>query len=74
MTSVERVIEYVDLKAEESGDVDHFVPIPSQWPMGEITFDNLSFRYASSSPWVLQNLNLSIQPNEKVFFVELKIL
>ena len=36
------------------------------WPMGAIVFDNLSFRYSSTSPWVLKNLHVSIQANEKV--------
>jgi hypothetical protein len=66
MTSVERVIEYVDLTAEEPSLDSHLLTLPVQWPIGRITFDNLSFRYSSTSPWVLNDLSLSIEPNEKV--------
>lgn len=70
MTSVERVLEYIDLKPEESADGKSFVTIPSQWPTGAIIFDNLSFRYSDTAPWVLKNVTISIQPNEKVLFYE----
>ena len=66
MTSVERVMEYISLKPEESGKANNFVAIPAQWPIGAILFDNLSFRYSSTAPWVLKNISISIQPNEKV--------
>jgi ABC-type multidrug transport system fused ATPase/permease subunit len=66
MTSAERMIEYIDIKPEESPNVNSSIILSSQWPIGAITFDNLSFRYSSTAPWVLKNLNISIQPNEKV--------
>ena len=66
MTSVERVIEYIDLKPEESEDGKNFVTIPPRWPTGGIVFDNLSFRYSATAPCVLKNINISIEPNEKV--------
>ncbi len=66
MTSAERVIEYIDLKSEDSGNAHHFIAIPPQWPIGGIIFENFSFRYSSTAPWVLKNINISIQPNEKV--------
>lgn len=66
MTSAERVIEYIDLKPEESPTVEILVDLPVHWPTGAIVFDNLSFRYSLTSPWVLKNLHVSIQPNEKV--------
>ena len=66
MTSAERVIEYIDLKPEESENINYLVTLPAQWPIGTIVFDNLSFRYSSTAPWVLKNINISIQPNEKV--------
>ncbi|CAF4770716.1 unnamed protein product, partial [Rotaria magnacalcarata] len=59
MTSAERVIEYIDLEPEESSHVRNFQSIPPQWPIGGIVFDNLSFRYSSTSPWALHNLNIS---------------
>lgn len=66
MTSAERVIEYIDLKPEESPSMKTLIDLPVQWPTGAIIFDNLSFRYSLTSPWVLKNLHVSIQPNEKV--------
>ncbi|CAF3698029.1 unnamed protein product [Rotaria sp. Silwood1] len=66
MTSAERVIEYIDLQPEESSNIKNLKILPSHWPIGGIIFDNLSFRYSSTSPWVLKNLNISIQPKEKV--------
>jgi ABC-type multidrug transport system fused ATPase/permease subunit len=72
MTSAERVIEYVDLKPEESANMDSLVTLPPQWPIGGLVFDNLSFRYSSTAPWVLKNINISIQPNEKVLFYQRK--
>ena len=66
MTSAERVIEYIDLEPEESPHIKDFLSLPPQWPTGGIVFDNLSFRYSSTSPWVLHNINIYIQPNEKV--------
>jgi hypothetical protein len=70
MTSAERVIEYIDLKPEESVNVNSLITLSPQWPIGAIVFDNLSFRYSSTAPWVLKNLSLSIQPNEKVLFYQ----
>lgn len=36
---------------------------------GEITFDNISFRYPGTKRWVLKNINLTIRPGEKVAIV-----
>jgi len=69
MTSAERVIEYIDLPPEEIGLKKNNLSIPTRWPIGAIIFDNLSFRYSSTSPWVLKNISITIQPTEKVRFV-----
>jgi ABC-type multidrug transport system fused ATPase/permease subunit len=66
MTSAERVIEYIDLKPEQSANVGNLISLPPQWPIGGIVFDNLSFRYSSTAPLVLKNITISILPNEKV--------
>ena len=68
MTSVERVIEYIDLKPEDLEHTHPFISLPPQWPTGGIVFENFSFRYSSTAPWVLKNINIAIQPNEKVSF------
>lgn len=70
MTSAERVIEYIDLTPEQSETKISFISIPTHWPIGAITFDNLSFRYSSTSPWVLKNISINIQPSEKVYFID----
>lgn len=68
MTSVERVIEYIDLEPEESPFKQDLQTMSPQWPQGGIVFDNVSFRYSSTSPWVLNKINISIKRNEKVTF------
>ncbi|CAF4787245.1 unnamed protein product, partial [Rotaria sp. Silwood1] len=69
MTSAERVIEYIDLQPEESSNIKNLKILPSHWPIGGIIFDNLSFRYSSTSPWILKNLNISIEPKQKIGIV-----
>jgi len=40
---------------------------PKEWPNnGQIVFKNLSLRYSLDTPHVLKNLNIIIQPMEKV--------
>lgn len=44
--------------------------IPSGWPQkGAITFRNYHMRYRENTPIVLNNLNMSIAPNEKIGIV-----
>ncbi|CAF0920469.1 unnamed protein product [Rotaria sordida] len=69
MTSTERVIEYIDLKPEESSTIDELIVLSPQWPIGSIVFDNMSFRYSPDSSWVLSNISISIQPGEKIGIV-----
>lgn len=68
MTSVERVDEYTQLKAEPPLESE---PRPSSdWPQnGEIVFDGLTLRYAEGSNVILKGVNLSIKPNEKIGIV-----
>ena len=66
MTSTERVVEYIDMEPEESSTLFRSTALPPQWPIGAIVFENMSFRYSRDSPWVLNNINISIQPGEKV--------
>ncbi|CAF3673694.1 unnamed protein product [Rotaria sordida] len=69
MTSTERVIEYIDLKPEESSTIDELIVLSPQWPIGSIVFDNMSFRYSPDSSWILSNISISIQPGEKIGIV-----
>ncbi|KAF5286347.1 hypothetical protein FQR65_LT12641 [Abscondita terminalis] len=65
MTSVERILEYDNIKLEElnenSKNVDH------KWPEnGKIQFINLSLSYFKDTPHVLKNVSLQISPLQKV--------
>ncbi|CAN0562585.1 unnamed protein product [Rangifer tarandus platyrhynchus] len=68
MISVERVIEYTDLKKEAPWEYEYRPP-PS-WPYeGEIDFYYISFRYSLDGPLVLKNLDTFIDPREKLGIV-----
>ncbi|CAF1028411.1 unnamed protein product [Didymodactylos carnosus] len=67
MTAVERVNEYCHLPVEELKTNE---PPKPHWPEeGQITFENLSFRYSVNSPWILNKIDLFIQPGEKIGIV-----
>ncbi|XP_063924449.1 probable multidrug resistance-associated protein lethal(2)03659 [Zophobas morio] len=67
MTSVERILEYTELPQEPNDGT--FVPPPS-WPqLGQIEFKSVSMRYAPHKPLVLKNIEIKIQPREKVGIV-----
>jgi ABC-type multidrug transport system fused ATPase/permease subunit len=57
-TSVERVVELLDLEAEKKGVVDP----PAYWPTyaGDIVFDDVTVRYAPNLEPALQNITLRI--------------
>lgn len=57
-TSVERVIELLDLEEESPGVVDP----PAYWPTysGDIVFDDVTVRYAENLEPALQNISLKI--------------
>lgn len=65
MTSVERIIEYTELESEP---LEHGKMKPlTNWPQdGSIVFKNVSFRYGKDTPYVLDDLNLEIKPQEKI--------
>jgi ATP-binding cassette, subfamily B, bacterial CvaB/MchF/RaxB len=73
---VERAIEYrmLDLHLERLSDIagaepeqGHSRPVAYQQPIqGNIEVHDLSFRYAEGEPFVLRNINLSIQAGEYV--------
>ncbi|XP_044753081.1 ATP-binding cassette sub-family C member 4-like isoform X2 [Coccinella septempunctata] len=68
LIAVERVSRYNNLEGEE--EPEFFVePLPG-WPEeGKIVFDDVGLRYDPELPLVLKNLNLTIQPKEKVGIV-----
>lgn len=62
LIAVERVKEYSELQPE--GSLVTSKKPPATWPeSGEITFTNLSFRYSTTSEYVLKNLNFFVNPN-----------
>ncbi|KAI5626170.1 multidrug resistance-associated protein 9, partial [Silurus asotus] len=69
-TSVERLQEYITDCVSEAPRKVEDVNIPSGWPQeGAITFQNYSMRYRENTPIVLDQLNLTINPQEKLGIV-----
>ncbi|XP_045761292.1 uncharacterized protein LOC123864713 [Maniola jurtina] len=69
MTSVERVLEYSLLPAEENMETAKILP-PENWPSdGQVQFENVSLRYAEEDPPVLKNLTFTIKSGWKVGIV-----
>lgn len=71
MTSVERVVEYSQLKSEAALETEESQrPADDRWPNdGAITFDKLSLRYSQHGHPVLKNVSLQIRAGEKVGIV-----
>lgn len=70
MTSVERVVEYSELEPEPALESNEHYRPDRNWPKhGRIVFDKVSLRYTRNGPRVLNDINLVIQPNEKIGIV-----
>ncbi|CAO3565475.1 unnamed protein product [Mortierella alpina] len=68
LVSIERVIEYTDMKSEAPAHTD-VLPPPS-WPsQGHIRFNNYSARYREGLDLVLSNISLEISPAQKIGIV-----
>lgn len=68
LMSVERIIQYRDLPPEQQPE--QIQTIAKAWPTnGKIEFRKLNYRYSETLPPVLTNLNLIVQPNEKIGIV-----
>jgi ATP-binding cassette subfamily C (CFTR/MRP) protein 4 len=68
MTSIERIMEYTNLKSEPL-DMGKIKP-PSNWPnKGHISFQNVSLSYDKNLPNVLKNVSANIDPSEKIGIV-----
>lgn len=69
IVSVERVVEYSELKSEAPEIIENHRP-PEHWPFrGEIEFKNYSTRYRPELDLVLKNITLSINEKEKIGIV-----
>ena len=68
MVSAERVMAYCVLQSE--GELETSPPFnkpPSNWPeKGFIEISDLCYRHSSDGPFVLNNINCTIKPGEKV--------
>ncbi|KIL71527.1 hypothetical protein M378DRAFT_182928 [Amanita muscaria Koide BX008] len=66
-SSVERVVEYLDVEQEAPAIVEKSRP-PAYWPSnsGRLEVENLTIHYASHLPPALQDLSFSVRPSEKV--------
>ncbi|XP_070850126.1 ATP-binding cassette sub-family C member 4-like [Chaetodon trifascialis] len=68
MTSVERVVEYAELKSEAPWETE--MRPPADWPSrGLVTFDRVNFSYSDDGLPVLKDISVTFQPNEKVGIV-----
>ncbi|PIL25024.1 ATP-binding cassette transporter [Ganoderma sinense ZZ0214-1] len=68
IVSVERILHYIELKPEPPWEVPGTVP--EDWPAkGEIEFKQYSTRYRPELDLVLKDLNIKINPNEKIGIV-----
>ena len=66
MTSVERVVEYIELPSEPLYKGVAAKP-SNDWPQkGRIEFENVSLRYDEHLPRAIKDLSLEIRPGEKV--------
>ena len=67
MVAVERVHEYANLEPEEDAGVNKNLPKGCPWPTeGQIVASNASFKYHHTLPHVLNRINFTIKPAEKV--------
>ena len=68
MTSIERIVEYTNIKCEPLHEGKRIPPV--NWPQkGEIIFNNVSLSYDKNLPNVLKNISLKIHPAEKIGIV-----
>ncbi|KAF9436471.1 hypothetical protein BGZ76_003902 [Entomortierella beljakovae] len=68
LVSVERVVEYTDMKTEAPDHTDAY--IPPNWPShGRIQFKHYSTRYREGLDLVLKDISLEILPGERVGIV-----
>ncbi|VVC32361.1 ABC transporter type 1, transmembrane domain,ABC transporter-like,P-loop containing nucleoside triphosphate [Cinara cedri] len=70
MTSVERVLEYKNVAQEVGYESSLDKKPPKEWPSkGQIVFHQYCLQYSPETPYVLKNINVKIDPLEKVGIV-----
>ena len=65
MTSVERIVEYMNLDSEAPAETDT-KPRVNWPPRGQIELDRMPFTYHKGLPDVLHHISCTIKPTEKV--------
>lgn len=66
MTSVERIMEYINLEPEESPS-KQLSEVSEKWPTNcSIEFIDVSLKYSGASDYTLRSLNVNIKGGEKV--------
>ena len=68
MTSVERIIDYIDILPEASLErADKDIEVDADWPTeGSITSRGVSMKYFQNSKNILNNITFHIKAREKV--------
>lgn len=67
MSSVERTFQIIDLQHEKPGILPSDENIVDKWPkMGDLEFNNVSFRYNETNEMVLKGLSFKIKHGEKI--------
>ncbi|KAH8258396.1 hypothetical protein KR038_011034 [Drosophila bunnanda] len=70
MTSVERVLEYMEQPPEAPLETSEKFKPKTEWPSkGRIEFINFKLRYSPKEAPVLRDLNFTIEPREKIGIV-----
>lgn len=70
MTTVERVVEYAELKPEADSNSNKITITRNDWPrLGCIQFKNVSLKYNPGEPFVLNDINVIFKAKEKVGIV-----
>ena len=66
MTSVQRMLDYVDLESEGSTKTEE-IQVPELWGKeGVLRFQNVSLTYGNKEEAALSNISLTISPGTKV--------
>ena len=69
ITSVERIKEYCEIQQEPEWTIEETKP-KSSWPeQGKINIENYFLKYRKDLDHVLSNLNIQINPGEKIGIV-----
>ena len=67
MSSVERTFQIIDLQHEKPGILPSDENLVDKWPkVGDLEFNNVSFRYNETNEMNLKDLSFKIKHGEKI--------